>query len=77
MRPKPAQNTLKDTEKPDKLAQKFPGLAIPNDGRFQDEPEVVSNASGKKKKKKDKGADEAAVDDAMAALEALAPSQAQ
>lgn len=77
MRPKPAQNTSKETEKPDKLAQKFPGLAIPNDGPFQDEPDVVSSTGGKKKKKKDKGADEAAVDDAMAALEALAPSHAQ
>lgn len=77
MRPKPALNTLKETEKHDKLAQKFPGLAIPNDGPFHDEPEKTSSTSSKKKKKKEKAADEAAVDDAMAALEALAPSHAK
>ncbi|KAJ1526803.1 hypothetical protein ONE63_008374 [Megalurothrips usitatus] len=81
----------------DKLAMKFPGLALPNDPEFQKKYEGVPAPSlkeKKKKKKKDKEKDKDlekedkadikhikqevqtdAIDDAMAALEALAPSQ--
>jgi ATP-dependent RNA helicase DHX8/PRP22 len=53
----------------DKLAEKFPGLAIPNDPKYQ-----AHNAEkGKKEKKKSSAQD--IVSDAMAELEALAPSQ--
>uniref|UniRef100_A0A1B6EKN4 RNA helicase n=1 Tax=Cuerna arida TaxID=1464854 RepID=A0A1B6EKN4_9HEMI len=70
MRPKPLQTAVKELDKTDKLAVKFPGLALPNDGpyRLEDSKSSIS----KKKKKKDKEDD--VIDDAMAALEALAPS---
>ena len=59
----------------DRLAEKFPGLAIPNDPKLQAE-----KSAEKKKKKKDKdkkkkiSAEDDVVNDAMAELEALAPS---
>jgi ATP-dependent RNA helicase DHX8/PRP22 len=54
----------------DKLAEKFPGLAIPNDPKFQSH-----DAEKKKKEKKKSSAEDDIVNDAMAELEALAPSQ--
>jgi ATP-dependent RNA helicase DHX8/PRP22 len=53
----------------DRLAEKFPGLAIPNDPKFQ------SCNAEKKKKEKKKSAEDDIVNNAMAELEALAPSQ--
>ncbi|XP_071446901.1 ATP-dependent RNA helicase DHX8 [Hetaerina americana] len=54
----------------DRLAAKFPGLAIPN------EPNVSVTETKKAKKKKNAVTEEECiVNDAMAALEALAPSQ--
>ncbi|KAG8223933.1 hypothetical protein J437_LFUL003741, partial [Ladona fulva] len=75
MKPKPDRGNrigspdLKKSEK-DKLAEKFPGLALPNDKDITGEKDVK-----KTKKKKIKSEEECIVDDAMAALEALAPSQ--
>ncbi|XP_067003778.2 ATP-dependent RNA helicase DHX8 [Anabrus simplex] len=54
------------------LCQKFPGLAIPNDIRYQ-EPEDGLEVKKTKKKKNETCGDEV-VDSAMAELEALAPS---
>jgi ATP-dependent RNA helicase DHX8/PRP22 len=54
----------------DRLAEKFPGLAIPNDPKFQS-----YDADKKKKEKKKSAAEDDIVNDAMAELEALAPSQ--
>lgn len=73
MRPKQTQKDLKELNKSDKMALKFPGLAIPNDGAFRLDNQQT-NAT-KKKTKKDN--ENNIVDDAMAALEALAPSQAK
>jgi ATP-dependent RNA helicase DHX8/PRP22 len=53
----------------DRLAEKFPGLAIPNDSKFQ------SCNTEKKKKGRKKSAEDDIVNNAMAELEALAPSQ--
>ena len=90
-------STLDPKTKEDKLAVKFPGLAIPNDPEFQtkygsdSKDKSPSKEKKKKKKKKEKDVEmedkpdtkvlksEMAVDvidDAMAALEALAPSHA-
>jgi hypothetical protein len=55
----------------DRLAEKFPGLAIPNDPKFQSH-DVEKK---KKKEKKKSSAEDDIVNDAMAELEALAPSQ--
>lgn len=75
MRPKPsATSSAKEVTKTDKLAKKFPGLALPNDGPFLEDDDN-DGGSGKKKKKKSKENEADVVDDAMAALEALAPSQ--
>ncbi|XP_054285604.1 ATP-dependent RNA helicase DHX8-like [Macrosteles quadrilineatus] len=72
MRPKPAATTgANEDTKTDKLAKQFPGLALPNDGPFFDD----DGGGGEKKKKKNKESEADVVDDAMAALEALAPSQ--
>jgi hypothetical protein len=72
MRPKPTANSAsKEETKTDKLAKQFPGIALPNDGPFSGNDDEVKEK--KKKKKKESEAD--IVDDAMAALEALAPSQ--
>ncbi|KDR11769.1 ATP-dependent RNA helicase DHX8 isoform X1 [Zootermopsis nevadensis] len=54
----------------DRLAEKFPGLAIPNDPKFQSH-----DAQKKKKEKKKSSAEDDIVNVAMAELEALAPSQ--
>jgi hypothetical protein len=70
---KPKAGCSADNEEPkgekDELAVKFPGLAIPNDAKFESKPEE------KTKKKKKGNADDDVVSDAMAALAALAPSQ--
>lgn len=80
--------------KQDKLAMKFPGLALPNDPEFDEKysADSAEKKDKKKKKKKDKDRDKDldtkpdtkpnvktekeadVIDDAMAALEALAPS---
>ncbi|XP_049808089.1 ATP-dependent RNA helicase DHX8 [Schistocerca nitens] len=57
----------------DKLAEKFPGLAIPNDVKFLDTDSLPKAKKEKKKKTKKSSADDI-VNDAMAELEALAPS---
>ncbi|KAG8268459.1 ATP-dependent RNA helicase dhx8 [Homalodisca vitripennis] len=72
MRPKPLQAAVKELDKTDKLAVKFPGLALPNDGPYR--LEDSKSLGSKKKKKKDKDKEDDVIDDAMAALEALAPS---
>jgi ATP-dependent RNA helicase DHX8/PRP22 len=54
----------------DRLAEKFPGLAIPNDPKY----EANIAKKGEKEKKKSSAQDDI-VSDAMAELEALAPSQ--
>jgi hypothetical protein len=54
----------------DRLAEKFPGLAIPNDPKFQSR-----DAEKRKKEKKKPSGEDHIVSDAMAELEALAPSQ--
>ncbi|PNF33382.1 ATP-dependent RNA helicase DHX8 [Cryptotermes secundus] len=54
----------------DRLAEKFPGLAIPNDPKCQSH-----NAEKEKKEKKKSSAQDDIVSDLMAELEALAPSQ--
>jgi hypothetical protein len=54
----------------DGLAEKFPGLAIQNDPKYQEH----SAEKGKKEKKKSSARDDI-VSDAVAELEALAPSQ--
>lgn len=76
MRPKPTTKDSNQLSSQDKLAQKFPALAIPNDGQYK---ALIDDdgGSGKKKSKKKENDDDQddVVDDAMAALEALAPSQ--
>lgn len=81
MRPKVAVKESKQSNSQDRLAQKFPGLALPNDGQYKALIDNDGN-SGKKKSKKKENDDDSevdiqddVVDDAMAALEALAPSQ--
>jgi ATP-dependent RNA helicase DHX8/PRP22 len=70
MKPKHLKESSPQTRNErDKLAEKFPGLAIPNDPKFQ------SRNAEKKKKEKKKSAEDDIVNDAMAELEALAPSQ--
>ncbi|KAK7871651.1 hypothetical protein R5R35_009021 [Gryllus longicercus] len=73
MKPKNGQrDTSVPKTKKDVLSEKFPGLAIPNDPKFYGGNE---NKEKKKKKKKEDGLGDAVVDNAMAELEALAPSQ--
>uniref|UniRef100_A0A023F5M0 RNA helicase n=1 Tax=Triatoma infestans TaxID=30076 RepID=A0A023F5M0_TRIIF len=67
MRPKTDKTKVKELTKQDILSAKFPGLAIPNDLR-DDEKE-------NKKKKSKKEPVDSIVEDAMAELEALAPSK--
>lgn len=97
----PRANAIEPKTKQDKLAMKFPGLAIANDPKAQtkfdeDSKEKILDPGESKKRKKDKDSSVNAdvkdfksdhkpakkeleanvIDDAMAALEALAPSQA-
>lgn len=69
MKPKHHQECQPQNER-DRLAEKFPGLAIPNDPKFESR-----GADRRKKEKKKKAAEDDIVNDAMAELEALAPSQ--
>ncbi|XP_069683927.1 ATP-dependent RNA helicase DHX8 [Periplaneta americana] len=75
MKPKRGKevNSQPQTEK-ERLAEKFPGLAIPNDAKFQQHEAEKPGEKKKKKVKKKVSADDI-VNDAMAELEALAPSQ--
>ncbi|XP_026682940.1 ATP-dependent RNA helicase DHX8-like isoform X2 [Diaphorina citri] len=69
MKPKPNRPA---PTKSDLLSAKFPGLALPNEI-----PQKLNLDEGKKSKKSKKPKEESSmdvVDDAMAALEALAPS---
>lgn len=69
----PKQNVCKPKEanKQDKLSMKFPGLAIPN----ETQPKRLNESDGKKYLPTIKeDAEDDIVEDAMAALEALAPS---
>ncbi|XP_063227908.1 ATP-dependent RNA helicase DHX8 [Bacillus rossius redtenbacheri] len=64
----------------DILAEKFPGLAIPNDLKLEQSISEDTRKSGAKEKKNRKtkdtrNAEDEIVNDAMAELEALAPSQ--
>lgn len=71
MKPKAGCSTENEEPKgeKDQLAVKFPGLALPNDPKF----EIIVEEKPKKKKKGN--ADDDIVSDAMAALAALAPSK--
>jgi len=71
MKPKHRQDASSQPQnEKDRLAEKFPGLAIPNDPKFE------SRGADKRKKEKKKSAvEDDIVNDAMAELEALAPSQ--
>lgn len=71
MKPKPNRTP---SSKGDLLSAKFPGLAIPNE--IPEKIHVEENKKSKKKKAKEeeKGTLDI-IDDAMAALEALAPSK--
>ncbi|PSN56761.1 ATP-dependent RNA helicase DHX8 [Blattella germanica] len=57
----------------DRLAEKFPGLAIPNEPKSQTGGEAEKKK--KKREKKSNNMEDDVVNDAMAELEALAPSQ--
>lgn len=71
MRPKNELTITKDLTKQDKLSMKFPGLAIPNDVQpAKSHNEKKLNLSTIKEDPEDNE-----VEDAMAALEALAPSK--
>ena len=81
MRPKVATKDSKQVgSTQDRLAQKFPGLALPNEGQYKALIDGDSS-TGKKKAKNKESSDkddvdekDDVIDDAMAALEALAPS---
>nr|CAD7592945.1 unnamed protein product [Timema genevievae] len=83
MKPKNSKDSSSEPKSgKDALAEKFPGLAIPNDPRTQVVVEVNDldrkNNKKKKKEKKEKvvkSVEDDVVNDAMAELEALAPSQ--
>lgn len=71
MKPKHRQEASSQPQnEKDRLAAKFPGLAIPNDPKFESR-----GADKRKKEKKKSAAEDDIVNDAMAELEALAPSQ--
>lgn len=71
MKPKHRQDASSQPQnEKDRLAEKFPGLAIPNDPKFESR-----GADKRKKEKKKSVAEDDIVNDAMAELEALAPSQ--
>lgn len=71
MKPKHRQDASSQPQnEKDRLAEKFPGLAIPNDPKFESR-----GADKRKKEKKKSVAEDDVVNDAMAELEALAPSQ--
>ncbi|CAH1404182.1 unnamed protein product [Nezara viridula] len=71
MRPKSELTVTKDMTKQEKLSMKFPGLAIPNDVQpMKSHNEKKLNLSTIKEDPEDNE-----VEDAMAALEALAPSK--
>ena len=71
MKPKHRQDASSQPQnEKDRLAEKFPGLAIPNDPKFESR-----GADKRKKEKKKLVAEDDIVNDAMAELEALAPSQ--
>lgn len=71
MKPKHRQDASSQSQnEKDRLAEKFPGLAIPNDPKFESR-----GADKRKKEKKKSVAEDDIVNDAMAELEALAPSQ--
>ena len=65
-----SKNSSESSNHKDKLAMKFPGLAIPN------EP-TISKTSPERKdiKERDQHSKDNVVNDAMAELEALAPSR--
>nr|CAD7424482.1 unnamed protein product [Timema monikensis] len=83
MKPKISKDSSSEPKSgKDALAEKFPGLAIPNDPRTQVVVEVNDldrkNSKKKNREKKEKvvkSVEDDVVNDAMAELEALAPSQ--
>ena len=78
---KPKKNkevSVQPQSEKDRLADKFPGLAIANDPKYQLQADKSTDKKKKKKKKekekKKSNTEDDVVNDAMAELEALAPS---
>lgn len=71
MKPKQEPPKNKPLSMQDKLCLKFPGLAIPNEVQEKESKEKLKSSRLSKIKEEEEND---IVDDAMAALEALAPS---